>query len=76
MPTSMASSTARCTNTPRVARHRRPLWIDFRFPALTAGLRTAFIHVEVAIVVRQLLVPALSNLGPLAGKAGLMFLCS
>jgi len=50
------------------------LWIDVRFPALTPGLRIAFIHVGVAIVVGQLLVPVLSNLGPLAGKAGLMFL--
>jgi hypothetical protein len=74
MPTSMVSSTARSTNTSRVARHRWPLWIDFRFPALTPGLRIAFIHVGVAIVVGQLLVPVLSNLGPLVGKAGLMFL--
>jgi hypothetical protein len=50
------------------------LWIDARFPRLAPGFRVVVIHVGVAIVIAQLIVPVLGNLGPLEGRAGVMLM--
>jgi hypothetical protein len=50
------------------------LWIDARFPSLAPGFRVVVIHVGVAIVIAQLIVPFLGNVGPLEGRFGVMLM--
>jgi hypothetical protein len=50
------------------------LWVDVRFPNLTPGFRAAIVHVGIAIVIGQLVVPAVGGVTTSAGKAGVVFL--
>jgi hypothetical protein len=50
------------------------LWIDVRFPSLAPGFRVVVIHVGVAIVIAQLIVPFLGNMGPLESRVGVMLM--